>query len=112
MSRRDYRCPLTARPLRRSHLSWRPGILRMKQHFSCLAALVFIFQVTIAQQMEWPAYGGDPGGKRFLSSRQINTTNVNRLQVAWTFRTKELDEYKDNRAADDAAFEATPLMVD
>jgi quinoprotein glucose dehydrogenase len=37
----------------------------------------------------WTSYGGNPEGNRYSSLRQINTTNVARLQVAWTYDTGE-----------------------
>lgn len=61
---------------------------------------------------EWPAYGNDAGGMRFSPLHQINTANVKQLTVAWTFRTDELAQYKGTSAAEKAAFEATPVMVD
>ncbi|GAB3906611.1 quinoprotein glucose dehydrogenase [Larkinella knui] len=62
--------------------------------------------------VEWPAYGNDAGGMRFSPLKQINTGNVKQLTVAWTFRTGELEQYKDTYAEEKAAFEATPIMVD
>ncbi|MBD3630449.1 pyrroloquinoline quinone-dependent dehydrogenase [Cyclobacterium sp.] len=61
---------------------------------------------------EWPAYGGDPGGMRHAALSRIRPENVNRLKVAWTYRTGELEYYRNNDAAEKAAFEATPLMVE
>ncbi len=37
----------------------------------------------------WSAYGGGPEQIRYSSLRQINRTNVTRLQVAWTYDTGE-----------------------
>jgi quinoprotein glucose dehydrogenase len=34
---------------------------------------------------EWPTYGHDPGGMRYSPLAQIDTTNVARLAVAWTY---------------------------
>ena len=62
--------------------------------------------------VEWPAYGNDAGGMRFSPLTQINAQNVKQLTVAWTFRTGELEQYKGTDAAEKAAFEATPIMVD
>src|SRR5690606_15090525 len=62
--------------------------------------------------MEWPAYGGDPGGMRHASLTEINTGNVSRLKVAWTYHTGELEVYEGTNAAEKAAFEATPIMVE
>ncbi len=38
-------------------------------------------------QTDWPTYGNDPGAMRYSSLRQIDTSNVERLKLAWTFRT-------------------------
>src|SRR5512147_947675 len=37
----------------------------------------------------WSAYGGGPEQLRYSSLRQIDRHNVSRLQVAWSFDTKE-----------------------
>lgn len=65
-----------------------------------------------ANNVEWPAYGNDAGGMRFSPLKQIDTSNVKKLAVAWTFRTGELELYKGTYAEEKAAFEATPIMVD
>ncbi len=59
---------------------------------------------------EWPAYGNDPGGTRYSPLADITRDNVKRLEVAWTYRTK--DNAEGFVSGDDRAFEATPLMVD
>jgi quinoprotein glucose dehydrogenase len=56
----------------------------------------------IPKKGDWPSYGRDPGGARYSSLDQINTTNVTRLQRAWAYHTGEQGR----------AFEVTPLMVD
>ena len=33
----------------------------------------------------WTGYGGGPDNSRYFESRQINKSNVNQLQVAWTY---------------------------
>jgi quinate dehydrogenase (quinone) len=55
---------------------------------------------------EWRTYGHDPGGTRFSPLKQINTTNVQRLQRAWTYVIPPTP----NSGIE--AFETTPLMVD
>jgi quinoprotein glucose dehydrogenase len=59
---------------------------------------------------DWPAYGRDPGGSRYSPLGQINRSNVQKLSVAWTYRTGE-DPGK-SVVGNKAAFEATPIMVD
>jgi quinoprotein glucose dehydrogenase len=87
--------------------------------FSHFATFVFLVATGLSVKLwaqefdrEWPAYGGDPGGMRHAASSQINTGNVGQLKVAWTFHTGELDLYEGTTAAEKAAFEATPIMVD
>jgi quinoprotein glucose dehydrogenase len=55
---------------------------------------------------EWRVYGHDPGGMRFSGLKQIDHTNVSKLQRAWT--------YVVNRGSEPGieALETTPLMVD
>lgn len=59
---------------------------------------------------QWPAYGRDAGGARYVPSQQINQDNVKNLRVAWTYRTGA-DDLK-GAATKKAAFEATPLLLD
>jgi len=43
---------------------------------------------------EWPSYGGDPGGQRFVSQGEITRENVGRLELAWTFHTGDVSDGK------------------
>lgn len=58
----------------------------------------------------WSTYGGDPGGTRYSPLTQISPANVDRLQVAWTFRTGELGKGVTDWTR--SAFEATPILYD
>lgn len=60
----------------------------------------------------WSAYGGDPGGARYSSLKQLSDKNVHLLKKAWTFRTGELETYNGTNAIEKAAFEATPVLID
>ncbi|MEK6324472.1 MAG: pyrroloquinoline quinone-dependent dehydrogenase [Acidobacteriota bacterium] len=59
---------------------------------------------------EWPAYGRDPGGSRYSPLKQIDRDTVKTLKVAWAFRTGAAGVK--GRSVSDAAFEATPIVVD
>ncbi len=37
----------------------------------------------------WPTFNGDYTGQRFSPLKQINTTNVGSLTLAWSFQTKQ-----------------------
>jgi quinoprotein glucose dehydrogenase len=58
----------------------------------------------------WPNYGNDPGGSRYSAARQIDRSNVRKLQPVWTFRTGALQQQTD--LSKKAAFEATPILVE
>jgi len=53
--------------------------------------------------LEWPTYGGDPGGSRYSPAATINATNVASLRLAWSFHTG-VDPQK-------PSFESTPVIA-
>jgi quinoprotein glucose dehydrogenase len=59
----------------------------------------------------WGSYGHDAGGARYSPAAQINRDNVAQLKVAWSYRTGALDGVGDD-VKRNAAFEATPILVD
>src|SRR2546421_1614426 len=62
------------------------------------------------QEVDWSANGREARGPRNAPASEIPRTNVNRLAVAWTYRTGETDaRFKTEKPT---AFEATPLVVD
>ena len=75
---------------------------------SALATLAV--SVAAAQEIPWTANGRDLQGTRHLPASVITRENVSRLEVAWTYRTGEMDPKFATRK--DASFEATPLVVD
>lgn len=60
---------------------------------------LLLLAMAVHAQTDWPSYGNDPGAMRFAKLRQIDTGNVERLNMAWTFRT------------DKPGSEAVPLVV-
>src|SRR5437870_11806848 len=58
-----------------------------------------------AKDGEWPTYGADLASTRYRPLDQIDASNFNKLEVAWSFKTDSLGtrpEYK---------LEGTPLMI-
>ena len=60
------------------------------RHLAAVAALAAGFAAvgSLAQSSTdkwWPGYGNGPDNSRYFASRQINKSNVNQLQVAWTY---------------------------
>ncbi len=58
---------------------------------------------------EWPTADG-VGGAHWSGLADITPANVASLEVAWTYRTGDVNDGEDGKAA--TAFEATPVMVD
>ncbi len=57
----------------------------------------------------WLHYGGDAGGTHYSPLRQVDRSNVGQLELAWSYRTGELDAHPERRRF--ASFHATPLML-
>ncbi len=54
------------------------------------AVLTLAHPLHAAQQsIDWPAYGGDPGGMKYSPLTQISRNNVAQLELAWTWSTQE-----------------------
>jgi len=83
------------------------GAKRILFVFSC--AVLILTQSGRAQRAtvagEWRHYGGDAGGTKYSPLDQINASNVQRLQIAWRWKTSSLGQ------APDFNWQATPLMV-
>lgn len=62
------------------------------------------------QEIGWRANGGDVHGTRYSRAAVITRDNVERLGVAWTYRTGEAEPRFATRKP--ASFEATPLVDD
>ncbi len=86
---------------------------------SWLVILPVVFSLSLRRSAksssanEWRFYGGDAGGTRYSSLKQINRSNVVKLKRAWTYHTGELNlgtaHFEGGRIP---AFECTPLVID
>lgn len=61
--------------------------MTVKAPFICL---ILMAMPGLAVAEGWISYGGDKGGTRYSELDQINRDNVQDLEVAWTYRTGEL----------------------
>jgi quinoprotein glucose dehydrogenase len=73
-----------------------------------LGAAVLALTAAAAQQRSpshtyrsWPSYGGGPEQIRYSGLDQINTANVSRLAVAWTYDTGE-----------EGGLQTNPIVID
>ena len=80
----------------------------MTRIISTVLALMAISSLARAQ--EWTAYGGDSGGTKYSSLKQINRQNVNRLRPAWIFHNGDVSD--GSKWPVRSAFESTPLVAD
>ncbi len=69
------------------------------------------------EDIEWPAYGGAPGGGRYTAASEITRDNVDQLKLAWSHRSGDytggansLSE-RVNLGTRPTAFVTTPIMV-
>ncbi len=58
-------------------------------------------------QKDWAHYGNTEGGSRFAALDQINRDNIDKLKVAWTYRTGDV-AISDGNGAED---QLTPLQI-
>jgi quinoprotein glucose dehydrogenase len=76
--------------------------------FACSVVLLLAPTAALGESPGWPAYGGDAGGQRYSSARQITPANVGALTAAWTFSTGDLASK--GGAIRRASFEDTPVL--
>jgi quinoprotein glucose dehydrogenase len=57
-----------------------------KQAFHLLLSSAIL--IPAMAQTDWPSYGNGPAGLQYSPLKQINTANVGKLQVAWTYDTR------------------------
>src|SRR6266545_7885166 len=50
-----------------------------------VTAIALLQSQSATKDVDWPVYGGNPGSTRYSALQQINQSNVQRLQVAWSF---------------------------
>ena len=59
----------------------------------------------------WDEYGGDKGGRRHSPLTQITPENVDRLEVAWTYHTGDVEDGSGDTIAR-SSFQTTPILYD
>jgi quinoprotein glucose dehydrogenase len=85
--------------------------LRSKAMFAWSALLLALFLADVsalaqtAKDTEWPTYGADLANTRYRPLDQINASNFNKLELAWSFKTDSLGTRPEFK------LEGTPLMV-
>ncbi len=63
----------------------------------------------LGKDQDWPAYGGNKAGNRYSTLSQINTGNVQQLQVAWTYNAAE--DSTENNTGRAMEIQCQPIVV-
>ena len=71
-------------------------------------------EVDTTEYSGWPVYGGDTGHQRYSSLSDIHHGNVDRLEIAWTYRHGDVRKggMMPDKTFKGSSFEATPLVVE
>ncbi|MBD1387374.1 PQQ-binding-like beta-propeller repeat protein [Mucilaginibacter rigui] len=76
---------------------------------STLVAVVAIFTFGCTQKKDykgWPQYKGSNENIHYSSLKQVDTSNVKQLQVAWTYHTRDAD------SANHSQIQCNPIVID
>lgn len=60
---------------------------------------------------DWPYYHGNPAGTHYSSLKEIHTGNVGKLELAWTYDTKDKTRDQGDVLAPGLSIESNPLVV-
>jgi glucose dehydrogenase len=50
-----------------------------------IAAFALLYARVLSESRDWPVYGGGLESIRYSALKQINRTNVHRLEISWTY---------------------------
>ena len=75
-----------------------------------LALGVLLHAQSGSQPIEWRHWGGDAAQTKYSTAADITTTNIQHLELAWTWRT--IDRAVPEHDMRPGGFETTPLMID
>lgn len=74
-------------------------------------AFLLVTTAALAEEAVWSSYGGDEGGSRFSTAKQITPDNVDNLIRAWEFSTGDL-KTRDRKTMRRTSMQDTPILVD
>ena len=92
----------------------------LHQKRACILALAALSLQTVSavETVEWPTYGGSPGGGHFTPANLLTRDNVKSLQIAWQHRSGDyrqaslsaIEAFSEN-TQQSSQFTVTPIMV-
>ncbi len=76
-----------------------------------LSVMVFWAPATLAADKDaaWLHYGGDQGGRHYSSVANINKENVDDLDVAWVFRSGDMETH--GKKMENTSAQSTPILL-
>jgi quinoprotein glucose dehydrogenase len=77
---------------------------------AAVAAFPLAAQTPIGEMVEWRYVGATQDASKYAPIDDINRTNIEQLEIAWTWEPNELPNQEFNTRP--GSFEATPLMID
>lgn len=66
--------------------------------------------IQLTQAQDWSYFAGDQAGTKYSPLKQINKTNVDKLEVAWTYRTGEMERLTEAQTRQITG-ENTPILI-
>ncbi|MEM7096976.1 MAG: pyrroloquinoline quinone-dependent dehydrogenase [Pseudomonadota bacterium] len=76
-----------------------------------ITCALLVPQTSGSETIEWPTFGGAPGGGHFTPATQITPSNVRKLKQAWEHRSGDFHESSGDTWDQGSAFAVTPIMV-
>jgi len=76
----------------------------MKSSFAIAMIFLMLASCDSSPYKKWTAYRGDDGVNAYSALTQISKANVNKLEVAWTYRTGDHSEF--------SKVECNPIIID
>ncbi|MFL2526055.1 MAG: pyrroloquinoline quinone-dependent dehydrogenase [Candidatus Azotimanducaceae bacterium] len=67
--------------------------------------------VNATEDTDWPNYASDPGSSKFAALDHINATNVQKVEVAWSWESPDNQMVKKNRKLTPWGFKSTPIKI-
>ena len=98
--------PIKQRAVTGRYCRW-ANSLNTPNRLFCLRAPCFCRGTVFAGG--WPVYGGDDGGQHHAALAQINRSNVAQLELAWSYRHGELENFTGPRMM--ASWHVTPILL-
>ncbi len=83
---------------------------RRKLSSGLVCLFVALAAAPVVTAAQWLHYGGNPGGQQYSELDQINADNVQQLEIAWQYRTGELERHSELHTAT-AKVQVNPILL-